>query len=214
MILILLIRGTFGVLFKIGERDADWCIFLSRRQKNTVTAVCAVQAADIARYREAWPGRACLLGILAGCLLAACTMDLWEQAVYRFVWQVGSGVAGIILLSVVQRELRDGEVGKIALIAGLLLFILIQYMLFGRMYGKADCHAFCTCAIVFAAMGGGFRDYVLHMAMAFLGLALVQWLRGNIASDGNLREPVPFLPYITVSFWLWVDFMSGKWYIR
>ena len=40
------------------------------------------------------------------------------------------------------------------------------------------------------------------MLLALFLLIVVQAMQKNIRNDGNLIEAVPFLPYITVSFWL------------
>lgn len=208
------VYGTFGILYGIGSMDADWKIKLSREQMCAVAFWGMVQAADIVLLRNSDPYAAqCLLGCLVGCLLTACVMDLCEQAVYQFVWWVAGGVTGLLLLLRFIYTVQAQGQGMRADISGLFLYIFIQHILFGRLYGRADCHAFCVCAAAQTAAGGDFQDYVIHLAISFLSLACLQGFRKNIAHDGNLKKPVPFLPYITVSFLLWVDFMSGKWYI-
>ncbi len=214
IVLTLIIRGTFELLCRVGSSDGDWKIVFSPGEERMVMAVCLAQAADLVRDHGnlTWPAR-CLLGILGGCLLMACMTDLREQVVYRFVWWVGGAASGLLLLL---RFARGGWPGWIFFAADMMvlaLYILTQQGLFGKMYGRADCHAFCVCAAAQTGLGRGFQDYVLHMAVAFLGLVLIQGVRKNIASDGNLKKPVPFMPYIALSFWLWVDFAAGKWYI-
>lgn len=76
----------------------------------------------------------------------------------------------------------------------------LQFMLFARMYGKADCYAFCVCAIAGASLGMGFPDYLWQMLLALCLLFPVQLLRRNIGKSGNLKQPVAFLPYITLAF--------------
>lgn len=84
-------------------------------------------------------------------------------------------------------------------------FIILQLSLFPKMYGRADCYAFSVCAVAEAAAGLSLAGYFLHMLLSFIFLAFVQALRHNIGKGGNLRRPVPFLPYITLAFWalLW-----------
>lgn len=130
------------------------------------------------------------LSVSATCLSAACIMDLETCMVYNYVWWAGA-VAVVVLMGVAKRKLQ-GE---------LILFIALQQLWFCRMYGRADCHAFSLCAGVEAVLGMRMQMYLVHMLLAFGLLALVQGLEGNIGRDGNLKRPVAFLPYITLSFW-------------
>ena len=84
----------------------------------------------------------------------------------------------------------------------LLLFGLLQEKIFSRMYGRADCHAFLICALTECAMGFRMKEYLLHMLLALFLLVVVQAIRKNIGKNGNLKKAVPFMPYITISFWL------------
>lgn len=139
-------------------------------------------------------------------LLAASRMDLRTMTVRRWVWAAGGiPVLGLLLRNALAQAggLRETAVSCLFL----LLFFALQQGLFARMYGRADCHAFCLCAAAFALMGYGFELWIEHMALAYVLLAVAQALRRNIARTGNLKKPVPFLPYITVSFVLWVDFL-------
>ena len=95
---------------------------------------------------------------------------------------------------------RNGRIGEA--LPGLLFFICLQQFLFSRMYGRADCHAFSVCALHLASLGVGLRGYLEQMLLAFLFLAIFQFFRKNIADNGNLKRPVPFLPYITLAFFL------------
>lgn len=83
----------------------------------------------------------------------------------------------------------------------ILLFALLQYFLFMKMYGKADGMAFLVAAMAEASLGYDINMYLLHMISAYLLLCLVQGLMGNIGGKGRLKVPVPFLPYITAGFW-------------
>ena len=135
-----------------------------------------------------------LMSILAGSLLMACVTDCQNCLVYHFVWWVG-GIGGMGGL-VVSVEVLWGAG------ASLLVFGLFLVKMFSRMYGRADCHAFLVCAFAECAMGLRMKEYLLHMLLALLLLIVVQAMQKNIRNDGNLIEAVPFLPYITVSFWL------------
>ncbi|MBR1853937.1 MAG: hypothetical protein IJ794_12480 [Lachnospiraceae bacterium] len=89
-----------------------------------------------------------------------------------------------------------------------LLFAALQQFLFARMYGRADCHAFCCCGAIWMFEGGGFTLCVLHMVISFVLLTVVQLGRRNVTKKGRLKQAVPMLPYITAGFWicqLWVN---------
>lgn len=136
--------------------------------------------------------------VIAGCLLFACITDCQTCEVYNITWWVAGGASILLLLS-----------GRNSMEAGYLLelgfFVLLQQKLFSRMYGRADCHAFSVCAVAETAVGLSLTGYLLHMLLSFTLLAFIQGLRHNIDREGNLRRPVPFLPYITLAFWalLW-----------
>jgi len=130
------------------------------------------------------------LSILAGCLLFACITDCKMYEVYQFVWWIG-GICGLFCLRGNRKEL-----------AGFLFFCLLQEVFFCRFYGRADCHAFVLCAMILFGKGMGMKECLVHMLLAFSGLAVVQLFRKNINKEGNLKQPVAFLPYITASFWL------------
>lgn len=84
----------------------------------------------------------------------------------------------------------------------MILFALLQYLLFMRLYGEGDVMAFQICALYLVGEGGNLMTMLLHMALAFGLLGAVQLARGNINKKGNLKTPVPFLPYIACSI-LW-----------
>ena len=138
------------------------------------------------------------LSLLMGCLLLACITDIATCQVYNFVWWI-SGAAATALL--VGRRPEASAVWEV------LLFGVIQMTLFARMYGKADCYAFCTCAVAEAGLGFGPAGFLMHMLVSFLMLAAVQAARRNIGPGGRLKKPVPFLPYITAGFYLMLIYL-------
>lgn len=132
------------------------------------------------------------LSLLAGCLMISCITDLLTFQVYNFVWWIGGlGVGGMLL--------STKEHGSAA---ALLLFCFLQQFFFSRMYGRADCHAFCVCAAAECALGMGMLEYLVHMLLAYILLAVVQGAGRNISRKGNLKVPAAFLPYIVLSFWI------------
>ncbi len=114
------------------------------------------------------------------------------QQVHRYLWLL-SGTAGFFLL-----VLRCGLAGPV--LWELLLYGVIQYVLFARFYGKADCHCFCVTAIAFAAYGGGMVAFLTHMLLTICLLAFIQLFKRNVNRKGNLRKPVAMIPYIFTTF--------------
>lgn len=147
-------------------------------------------------------------GVFISGLFAACVMDWMEQKVYRFLWLWAGLGAALMLLC----RTYFGEITTETL-AELCVFVILQQVWFSKFYGRADCHAYCVCAINMYARGLVFRDCVMHMFFAFLILGVVQIFRKNVGKKGNLKKPVAFVPYIAIAFLLWVDFKCGKCYI-
>ena len=94
---------------------------------------------------------------------------------------------------------RYGEV-----LVDLLCFGVLQRFFFSRMYGRADAYAFSRCSLVLASFGGGLKEYLMHMLVAVVLLGAVQGVKGNVGSNGNLKVPVAFVPYISAAFFVCV----------
>lgn len=139
-----------------------------------------------------------LLAVILGCLLLACTTDLAIYQVHNFVWWFGGIAAGLLLWV----ELRRVPAAVSNVLPELFAFCIIQIVLFSRLYGRADCYAFCVCSWTEAGLGMDIMGFLEHMFLAFLLLTAVQAFRKNISRKGNLKKPVPFLPYITAAFYL------------
>ena len=201
------IQVCLWILWEIGQKDPDWHLRLSRRERRLLLWAGGLSAAAVVRAEPAADmGRTILLGAFAGCLLTACVMDLKEQMVYRYVWLAAYIVVAAMGMSCLRAR---GELSAFP-VRDLLLFCVLQFALFGQMYGRADCFAFCGCAGVLCTANRGFADDVFHMVVTFGLLTGVQLLRRNVTAAGRLRKPVPMLPYITAGFWLWVDFGLRK----
>lgn len=82
----------------------------------------------------------------------------------------------------------------------LLLFALIQYGVFMRMYGKADGMGYCVCSLYLVGAGFGLDGFLYHMLAGFLILTLVQLFRRNISTKGQLKQPIALFPYILGGF--------------
>lgn len=154
------------------------------------------------------------LSIIAACLLGASIMDLKTCTVYNYIWWV-MGAAGIVRLLVRRvflesQQIKDVPIERLYIESmggenvwiSLFIFILLQELFFCRMYGRADCHGFAACALVGATWGMGLKEHLLHMLIAFGLLGVVQLMKGNVGRNGNLKKPVPFIPYLTVAFWV------------
>lgn len=138
-----------------------------------------------------------LMAVFGGCLLLACITDYKTCEVYQFTWWI-AGTAGLIIL-VQYLMLNEAEKPDLLM---LLVYCLLQEFFFCKFYGRADCHAFAVCAMVAYGIGMDLMDCLIHMLLAFSGLALVQLFCRNINRKGNLKRPVAFLPYITIAFWI------------
>lgn len=63
-------------------------------------------------------------------------------------------------------------------------------------YGIADCHAFCCCALFMAVNGLALEYYVLHMAISWLMLTVSQLICKNVDYKLKLKKPVAMIPHI------------------
>ncbi|HIW82092.1 MAG TPA: hypothetical protein H9742_11370 [Candidatus Acetatifactor stercoripullorum] len=201
---------TRGALFQICSLDKEMkgCEeILSGKGAAVFGALCCINgvmayilAAQKANAFFQGPADGCYAGLVryllfcvtAACFLLACIEDCWICQVHNFVWWTGAAAGAGLLFSAGENR---GNVFD------LLLFILLQELFFCRFYGRADCHSFCVCAMVQCALGAGFTAYLFLMLLAVGMLGLVQAFRHNINKKGNLKIPVPFLPYITISLW-------------
>lgn len=145
-----------------------------------------------------------LLALVVGCLLLACVTDVVMYQVYDFVWWISGAAAAMLLWARlwVTNDVRNG----LGILFGLTVFWIVQIWVFGRLYGKADCYAFCVCAVAETGLGMGLELIVTHMVFAFGMLVPVQFISKNITLRGNLKKPVAFIPYITAGFYLLLFF--------
>lgn len=136
-----------------------------------------------------WLGYLTLAVYLTVCAIT----DIQTCKVYDIL-QIPAAAAGAILCLSQVSTLAGGR--------GLVIFALLQYLLFMKFYGEGDVMAFLICSLYLVSRGGNLRTLLMHMALAFTLLGVVQMLRHNINGKGNLKVPVPFLPYIAGSI-LW-----------
>ncbi len=142
-----------------------------------------------------------------GCvLLSAAHMDRRTALVYDLYWWIALALAGGLLW---WRLLSGTLAPSLYEIRMLILYLLMQECILGRSYGKADAHCFCSCGILFAALGLGPEAYVCHMGLSFVALIIREAHARNIRAF-RLITPVPFLPYIVPAFFCTLILMSLK----
>lgn len=124
--------------------------------------------------------------------MGAAAEDRKWKRVHRFFWRIAL-LAGLGALCLRQNQPWE-------YFGGLFFFGLLQYGLFSKAYGLADCHAFFCASVALAAFGGEMEEYLMLAATAFGVLAGVQVLRRNVNERGNLREPVAFVPYVAFAY--------------
>lgn len=81
-----------------------------------------------------------------------------------------------------------------------LFFAALQLGIFQFMYGQADVFLFCECAAFLMLHNAEIEDYMWHMGIMLIFLAVVQGAKKNINKQGNLKHPVAMTPYIAASF--------------
>ncbi len=120
--------------------------------------------------------------------LTVCAVtDRQTCMVYDFL-QLPAAAAGAVMGLMCPLPPESGAV--------LIVFALLQYLVFMRLYGKGDGMAFQICSLYIVSGGGDLEKLLLHMAAAFGLLGSLQLIRGNLNKRGNLKFPVPFIPYI------------------
>lgn len=196
--MIAVVLGTVCAgLFLIEKLDQEICF----PKKVKAVIVLAGMVGNILIHMKFEPGKPLsrlLLSLFLGCLLLACVTDLAICQVYNFVWWIAGVAGGLLFLE----RLCMAPKGNEFLVPELMVFCVIQLIVFGRLYGRADCYAFCVCAVMEAALGIGLKGFLVHMLFSFGLLAVKQAVGRNIGPDGNLRQPVPFLPYITAGMYI------------
>lgn len=195
VIKILISLGIFTGGFQLAKAiDASYLKELKKYSAGT--AVTYIFFAALLLRRDSW-----ILELLDsfywGTMAFAAFCDYNTKEVYDFCYLPALLSGGIFLIS-----------GHPPGIMDLVLFCLVQWIIFRKLYGEADCLAFCICAAYLTAYGGGLIDYILLMAIVFILLTIIQFLRRNIAGNGNLKEGVPLIPYIAavmlvLTRWKW-----------
>lgn len=196
MILVVLeILGITGLFLQIIFRyDPDHGLQLGKKEYWYLGMV-SLTIGMLLQWQHIPAGRKGFYGILAAYLLTASMTDIQNKKVYDFQALVGF-LGGVIFCFYTKP-------GWLVLRA-FLAFLMIQLLVFRKMYGLGDCIAFTVCAIYMAAAGRDMITYLLHMGAAFLVLLIVQLLRHNVNAQGNLKKPVALLPYISATVWFFL----------
>lgn len=182
---------TLAVLWLITKSDQEHGLQADREAVEILSVGGCMGAGYIAsHHRQEQPVFLAVYLILAVYLTVCVITDRKTCKIYDFL-QLPASMAGAILC--MARPLPAGAG------VGLILFALLQYFLFGRMYGQGDVMAFQVCSLYIIGEGGDFQALLLHMALSFAILGVIQLFRKNIDRRGNLKTPVPFLPYIACS---------------
>lgn len=135
----------------------------------------------------------CAAGLMSIYLAVSTTMDVLLKRVSDFVHWFGL-MGALLRIGIAHPDSK--------ILWELIIYVCIQYQVFSRLYGGADVIVFVVCALFLAAMDRGIEAYTGHMLGTFAELAVVQSVRGNIAPDGNLKQPVALYPYIISVFLL------------
>ncbi len=184
-------------------RKWDVRLPLDRQRQFYVLAASVLEGNIIMLLTEGEPGYIrFLLSVIGGSLLLASVTDILLCQVHNFIWWPALAAALILLgIRCFRHCLYETRVLSWDQLLSLVIFVLVQLVVFGRMYGRADSYAFCVCAVAEAAGGMDIMGMLVHMIFAYSILVPMQVWRRNIDKKGNLIQPVPFLPYIVTAFW-------------
>ncbi len=183
-----------AVLRGIIRLDPGSGIKMDRKALGVLAAGSAAAAGYIACFRSEeqpviWTGY-----LVLAVYLTICTVTDRQICMVYDILQLPAAAAGAFMGLLRPLPPSAGAV--------LIFFALLQYLVFMRLYGKGDGMAFQICSLYLVSEGGSLEILLLHMASAFGMLGMIQFLRGNINKRGNLKVPVPFIPYIACSV-LW-----------
>ncbi len=155
---------------------------------------------------------------------AGALMDYKESKVYRALWWPGNLLGILPVFDALSKKSRYG----FGAAAGIMVFIIIQNVLFKRTYGPADVRCFNFVSVM---MGGWIaqtfeegstnilyfadgmtevlKNCFVIMTMAYLLLIFHQLIRKNIKSF-RLKKKVPFIPYIYTACLIHIIYVSGN----
>ena len=131
--------------------------------------------------------------------------DYREMQVVRY--SHGLGIAAILLEILRIVFLQDGsDIYKVweYMWAGVILLLLQMAAYLFKLYGVADMFVFLLCGMFLLFQKGTgcyLTMYFMIHAVSGILLLVVQFIKGNV-KGANLRQPVPYIPYISIAFFL------------
>lgn len=180
----------YGILWRVENGKADFFtgdtyFFLTPKQKMyfLLTIILFIGRVRILTLS---------LVLVMACMGICALTDLQNCYVYDVV--VLTGILFVILMLLINGS--EGKIGE------WLTFSILQKVLFSKLYGEGDVLIFLLIGSLYFALGKGLFDMVVFMALAFSLLAVIQFLKGNISRSGNLKAPVPLVPYLVVILWV------------
>lgn len=132
-----------------------------------------------------------IAGFFWGSFAAASYSDWQIKKAYDVMLWTAILSAGLTMLAAKQISEQS--------ITELVIFFLLQYLIFRHLYGAADCLCCSACAVYLAALGRGLLPALKLLSAAWLLLFAVQLIRKNIDKKGRLKTGQPFLPYVAVT---------------
>lgn len=135
-------------------------------------------------------------GFFWGSFTAAAYSDRQIKQAYDFMLWTAILSAGLTMLAAQQLSEQS--------ITELVIFFLLQWLIFRHLYGAADCLGCSACAVYLAALGRGLLPAIKLLLAAWILLFVVQLIRKNVDKKGRLKEGQPFLPYVAVALLIFV----------
>lgn len=125
-------------------------------------------------------------------LVCAAIMDYKYHEVYDYFWIVIIVIAFIIRLIFTELTLWE--------VLSLMIYVVMQEAVMCHGYGKADCHAFCSCAMLIGIYHMTLEYFILHMFITVVIMTIHQLAKKNVSINGRLKQEIPMIPYIVVAY--------------
>lgn len=140
----------------------------------------------------------------------------YDFSFLRFSWQSRVAIACVYVSSLT--DLKTGFVYDVVVLTGILVlcfsfllgvdqncykdflcFSFLQFLLFKKMYGEGDVMIFIVVAGIFCTLKKGIYEDLQLMLLTIFLMGIHQGIKGNINQKGNLKKPVPMVPYIGIA---------------
>lgn len=179
-------------LVKLREPDYASGIPEAKKRMSCVVAVFYMLLAACVQPEEIWQ-EAVIYSLFWASMALCAWCDYLTTEIYDFCY-LPAFISGCLMLWLNSAWYRSGD---------LIIFAVIQFLIFRKLIGTSDCVAFWICALYLAGTGKGFEAYVWFMAYVYVLFLVAQLLFGNVDKKIKLKEPKPMIPYIAVVI-LWV----------